>query len=84
MTKLPPEQDISPFYKVVGLLGLAGTIAIGVLLAQDGQHITRWAVGLAALPCGLAVALIRPIWFDRLVRFLMRKLPFTKYQGDGK
>ena len=82
MTPLPPEQDISPFYKVVGLLGLLLSAGLAVLILRDGQAVTKWAVVLAALPFILALLLVRPKLLDVLVRVVMAKLPFTRYQGD--
>lgn len=82
MTKLPPEHDISPFYQVVGVLGLLLSAGLAVLILKDGQVVTKWAVALAALPFVLALLLVRPKLLDALVRVVMRKLPWTKYQGN--
>lgn len=84
MTKLPPERDISPFYKVVGVLGLLSSVGLAVLILRDGQAVTKWALALAALPAVLALLLIRPRLLDGLVRAGMKRLPFTKYEGEEK
>lgn len=84
MTKVPPEHDISPFYKVVGVLGLLLSAGLGALILTDGHDVTKWALALAALPCVLALLLIRPRLLDGLVRAGMKRLPFTKYEGEPK
>lgn len=78
---LKPSQDISPFYKTVGVASaLLSCAAIGLIL-WERTAVTLPVIGLAALPFVLGMLLVRPAAVDAGIRWGMRKLPFTKY-GD--
>lgn len=78
---LPPSQDISPFYKTVGLVSAGVSCAAVAVVLWRGDTVTLPVIGLAALPFALGMLLVRPTVVDAAIRGAMKRLPFTKY-GD--
>lgn len=85
---LPPEQNIGPYYRMVGafLLFLLGVLVIGlvaglVLKVPLDPLVVKVMAGLAgAILLGALLIIVRPARFDDLFRTVIAALPFTKYQ----
>lgn len=87
---VPPEQNIGPYYRVVGavLLLLFVVIVVGLVapLIGHGQApsdgVAKILAGLAGVDFfGFLLITVRPKRFDDVFRMIVAALPFTKYQG---
>jgi hypothetical protein len=78
--KIPPQDDIGPFYKALGALALVAVLVLAALQVKSGRSL-GWPdaviYGIVAL---VVLALIRPKKFDGAVKTVADALPFTKYQ----
>jgi hypothetical protein len=94
---LPPEQNIGPFLKALGLLFGAAAVILAVLLGvtvREGTVISDMVVKLMAFVVGLLLLLValivRPGWVDKLLRVVATFLPnwMTRYNdranGGGR
>lgn len=79
MTKHPPHEDITPYYKGIGFLVLVGTFGLQGLRIWKGQPFEWTDFGMAALAFLALLALIRPTAFDGTIRRLASWMPWTKY-----
>ena len=87
---LPPEENIGPYYRVVGaiLLLLFVVIVVGLVVPLIGHGsppsdvVAKILAGLAAVDFfGFLLITVRPKRFDDVFRMVIAALPFTKYQG---
>lgn len=80
---LPPEDDIGPFYKILGALALIGGLVLIILETHTHQGVSTLGIirfGILMLVC---LALIRPNKFDEVVKSLADKLPMFSFKKDG-
>lgn len=87
---LPPEQNIGPYYRNVGiflmfLLGADVLTLLAAVLLQVPLTDTVFKV-LGVMAAALLVAIFVVIWrpgkFDDAFRTIIAALPWTKYQGS--
>lgn len=84
---LPPEQNIGPYYRLVGafLLFLLGVLVVGlvaalVLKVPLDPLVVKVMAGLAGMILlGALLVIVRPARFDSLFRTVIAALPWTKY-----
>ena len=84
---LAPEENIGPYYRMVGafLLFLLGVLVVGlvaalVLKVPLDPLVVKVMAGLAGMMLvGALLIIVRPARFDSLFRQVISALPFTKY-----
>jgi len=84
---LAPEENIGPYYRLVGafLLFLLGVLVVGlvaglVLKVPLDPLVVKVMAGLAGMILlGALLIIVRPARFDSLFRTVIAALPFTKY-----
>lgn len=92
MTKLTPEENIGPYYRVVGavlllvfvviIVGLVAPLIVKGSLPTD-PVVVKVLAGLAVVDFfGFLLITVRPKRFDDVFRMVVAALPFTKYQGQ--
>lgn len=88
---LPPEENIGPYYRVVGavlllvfvviIVGLVAPLVTRGALPTD-PVVVKVLAGLAIVDFfGFLLITVRPKRFDDVFRMVVAALPFTKYQG---
>lgn len=88
---LPPEQNIGPYYRNVGvflmalLAAVVLTILAAILLQTPLTDLVFKLLGAmaAVLIAAVFVVIWRPGPFDSAFRTLVAVLPWTKYQGPS-
>lgn len=88
---LTPEDNIGPYYRVVGavLLLMFVVIIVGLVAPLVTKGALPTDPGVVKVLAGLAVVdffgflliTVRPKRFDDVFRMVVAALPFTKYQG---
>lgn len=74
------EDNIGPFYKVLGGISLIGAIVLILLETHTHQGVSTLGVirfGILLLVC---LALIRPSKFDEIVKTIADKLPMFSFR----
>lgn len=80
---LLPQDDIGPFYEVLGALTLIGAMALAFLHAWRVHSLTWIDAAIIGLLVFASIALIRPTKFDLIVKQIAGWLPFFKYRADA-
>lgn len=84
---LPPEENIGPYYRLVGafLLFLLAVLVVGLVVAllikvPLDPLVVKVMAGLAGMILsGALLIIVRPARFDSFFRMVISALPFTKY-----
>lgn len=91
MTPLAPEENIGPYYRMVGafLLFLLGVLVVGlvaalVLKVPLDPLVVKIVAGLAGMILvGALLIIVRPARFDDAFKMLVAALPWTRYSGPS-
>jgi hypothetical protein len=79
---VPPDEDIGPFYRALGAVLAVGALVMLLIRVNNNYSLTWVDFGMFCVVSLMVLALIRPKFFDAIVKTLADKLPFFSYKKD--
>lgn len=76
------DKSLSVFYQILGAFSLIAGVGLAGIHALRGQHLDKLDAGIIIILVCVCLALLRPEWFDNLVKTILDKLPFFSYKKD--
>jgi cell division protein FtsW (lipid II flippase) len=76
-----PRTEIGPYYKILGFMS---TMALIILIALHESQGRPWEwvhVAIGVLLLLLILCFVRPENFDAAFRWIVKAIPWTKYEG---
>lgn len=79
---VPPQDDIGPFYRVLGAILAIGALLLLLIRVYNNQLFTWIDFGMLCIVSMMVLALIRPRFFDSTVKTIADKLPMFSFKKE--